>query len=258
MKIATWNVNSLRIRLDHVTRWLDAHQPDVLCLQETKVPDEHFPLDTFAERGYFAAFHGQKSYNGVAILARWKPADVVLGFDGHIHNDQMRVLTATLGDTRVTSVYVPNGADLKSEKFVFKREFFQHLIAFATAQAKKYPRYVICGDFNISHDERDVDDAARRAKQVMFTPDERAWLGTFMQQAGLADAFRQVNPQAGVFSWWDYRMWSLKPFKFGMRIDYLFASAALAPKIQAVEHFAAEREQSQPSDHIPILLTLEG
>jgi exodeoxyribonuclease-3 len=252
MKIVTWNINSLRLRMGHVTRFIDTVKPDVVCFQETKVEDGLFPIEPFAERGYFAAYHGQKSYNGVAIVARHKPVEVVFGFDGHIANDQSRVVAATVNGVRIISAYVPQGEALDSPKFAFKKEFYEQLTAYAAASATKYSKLVVCGDFNISADERDVDDAKRRGKQVMFTPDERAWLAHFAEAAGLKDAFRLVSDEAGIFSWWDYRMWAAAPFKVGMRIDYLFTSPALV--VKGVEHFKDERAVTQPSDHIPVMV----
>jgi exodeoxyribonuclease-3 len=254
MKIVTWNINSLRLRMAHVTRFIDTVKPDVICFQETKVEDSLFPLEAFAERGYFSAYHGQKSYNGVAIVARQKPQDVVFGFDGHIHNEQSRVVAATVGDVRIISAYVPQGEKLDSPKFAFKKEFYEHLTAYAAASGRKHSKLVVCGDFNISADERDVDDAKRRGKQVMFTPEEREWLRHFAETAGLKDSFRLVSDEAGVFSWWDYRQWAFAPYKIGMRIDYLFTSPALA--VKAVEHFKDERGLTQPSDHVPVMVDL--
>ncbi|HEX2859585.1 MAG TPA: exodeoxyribonuclease III [Alphaproteobacteria bacterium] len=257
MKIATWNVNSLRTRLSHVTRWLGTHKADVLCLQETKVEDSLFPLEALAEHGYFAAYHGQKSYNGVAIIARQKPTNVVFGFNGNIHNEQSRVIAATVGDTRIISAYVPQGESLDSPKFAFKQEFYVRLTEYAAEQAKLHPKLVVVGDFNISFDDRDVDDPKRRGKQVMFTPPEREWLGAFAQKANLSDAFRLVSDESGIFSWWDYRMWAAAPYKVGMRIDYVFVSEALKAKVKAVVHSKEERAELQPSDHIPVMAELE-
>jgi exodeoxyribonuclease-3 len=254
MKIVTWNINSLRLRMAHVTRFIDTVKPDVICFQETKVEDSLFPLEQFAERGYFAAYHGQKSYNGVAIVARQKPQEVVFGFDGFVHSDQSRVVAATIGETRIISAYVPQGEKLDSPKFAFKKEFYQHLTAYAAASAKKHGKLVVCGDFNISMDERDVDDAKRRGKQVMFTPEEREWLRHFAETAGLKDSFRLVSDEAGVFSWWDYRQWAFAPYKIGMRIDYLFTSPALT--VKRVEHFKDERGVVQPSDHVPVMVEI--
>ena len=260
MRIATWNVNSLRTRLNHVVRWLDEYRPDVLLLQETKVEDALFPHGPFSERGYTAATHGQKSYNGVAIVSRMPLADVAKGLPDRPEPDQCRLIAATVpgaaGPVRVVSAYVPNGSEVGSEKFDYKRVYYQRLQQYMKLEIGAHPRLVLGGDFNISADVRDVDDPAQREADVLFTPEERAWLSGLCEATGLADAFRLVSDEARVFSWWDYRNLAFQKNQ-GMRIDYLFVSPALAGRVGAVEHVRAERKQPQPSDHIPVLLTLE-
>ncbi|MBI1308259.1 MAG: exodeoxyribonuclease III [Proteobacteria bacterium] len=256
LKVATWNVNSLRIRLTHVLDWMEVAQPDVLCLQETKVEDSLFPHSAFTELGYHTACHGQKSYNGVALISRTPLQNVALGFNGHNLEEQTRVISATvetpLGPTRVISAYVPNGQALDSPKFAFKQAFYQHLTSHIQAEVKSHPNLILAGDFNIAADERDVVNPTRAAKDVLFTPQEREWLSQLQKQTGLADAFRQVSQEEHIFSWWDYRMFARTP-NTGMRIDYLFTSPALTPHLKAVQHFAEERRKTQPSDHIPVL-----
>lgn len=258
MKIASWNVNSLRTRLNHVTRWWDAEQPDVLLLQETKVSDELFPQAPFAERGLHLAIHGQKSYNGVAIVSRWPLADSEIGFHGDVFEDHARLISATVqhpsGGVRVASAYVPNGESTTSPKFIFKEAFYQHLTRWAEHEGKAFPRLVVGGDFNISADERDVDNPAKRGKECMFTPPEREWLRTFAGP-GLHDALRLTTDEAGLFSWWDYRSYAFVNNR-GMRIDYLFVSDALKDKVAKVTHHREERGREQPSDHIPIMVEL--
>lgn len=261
MRIATWNVNSLRIRLPHVTRWLDDYHPDVLLLQETKVEDAQFPHDAFSGRGYTAAIHGQKGYNGVAILSRHPLSGVVTGLPDLPEPAQCRLISATVGapsgPLRVLSAYLPNGGELHSEKFLYKRAYYARLQRHLKAEMAAHAGLVIGGDFNISADDRDVDDPVKRAADVLFTPEERQWLADFRKETGLADAFRLVSDEARVFSWWDYRDLAFQKNR-GMRIDYLFVSPALAPKVAAVAHIRAERKQPQPSDHIPVMLTLEA
>ncbi len=252
MKIATWNVNSLRIRMEHVLDWWDATQPDVLLLQETKVEDDKFPREPFAQRGLQLAIHGQKSYNGVAIVSRLPVTDVMHGFNGHIFNDHARVIAATVGGIRVASVYAPQGESTDSAKFAFKREFYQHIQQWVGGMAGQ--PLVAGGDFNIAADARDVDDPAKREGKCMFTPEERGWVED-LKKHNLHDAFRLVSDESGVFSWWDYRELAFQKNR-GLRIDYLFVSDALKPRVAGVTHFREERKRTQPSDHVPVLLEL--
>ena len=257
IKVASWNVNSIRTRLAHVTAWLQAHQPDALCLQETKVEDTLFPHESFKQIGYTAVAHGQKSYNGVAILSRHPLTNVVRGFNGHNVEEQSRVITATMQGIRLISAYVPNGESLKSPKFAFKQAFYRHLETYVGGQLAAHPNLVLTGDFNIAADERDVANPARAVKDVLFTPQEREWLQSLQTATGLKDAFRLVSQEANVYSWWDYRTYGRTPNN-GMRIDYAFVSGALAPRVESVQHCAEERRKTQPSDHVPVLLTLRA
>lgn len=253
MMIATWNVNSLRVRLSQLLDWLDTHRPEVVLLQETKVTNELFPLDELAERGYHVAMHGQKSYNGVAILSRLPLREVVVGFGGEDLAGQARVIAATLGKgaavRRVVSVYCVNGEALGSEKFALKEQFYARLTAYVQALAAQGVPLVVGGDFNIAADARDVDDVAKRAQDVLFTPQERGWLAEFGAQTGLVDALRVVNQDGGIFSWWDYRAGAVQAGR-GLRIDYLWVSPSL--KVDAVVHHKDLRLLVQPSDHIPV------
>ncbi len=259
IRVATWNVNSLRTRLPHVEGWLDTHSPDVLCLQETKVEDTLFPLETFTQRGLHVALHGQKSYNGVALVSKYPLEDVAMGFGAEnlpdIFAAQTRLIAATVQGIRIISAYVPNGESPTSEKFAFKEAFYGHLTTYVTRALQKYPKLVICGDFNIAADERDIANPERSVKQVLFTPQERQWLRDFQTTNNLTDSFRQTSQEGGVYSWYDYRTYGRNP-NTGARIDYLFTSPALTPHITAVEHHQPERTKPQPSDHIPVTLDL--
>lgn len=259
LKVATWNVNSLRTRLAHVLEWIDEHQPDVLCLQETKVEDALFPAEPFIERGLHLAIHGQKSYNGVALISRMPLEDVANGFGAEglpeIFGSQNRLIAATVNGVRIISAYVPNGESPTSEKFAFKEAFYQHLTAYVQRNLQTHSKLVICGDFNIAADERDIANPERSIKQVLFTPQEREWLTTFRTQNNLADSFRTIDDTPNIYSWYDYRTYGRNP-NTGARIDYLFTSPALTPHIKAVSHFQDERPKTQPSDHIPVLLEL--
>ncbi len=254
MHIATWNVNSLRTRLDHVLNWWDAHQPDVLCLQETKVLDENFPSAPFTERGLHIAMHGQKSYNGVATISRNPITDVVKGLPQAEINQQARVLTTTINNIIIINVYMPQGSEVGSEKFEYKRQMYAALHHYLHTQFTPDTPLILCGDMNIAHDERDVDDPGKRRGDTMFTAEEHAWLAQ-LENWGLADTFRLVSDQAGIFSWWDYRQLAFQKNR-GMRIDMLYATPPLHPRVQAVAHHRLERKKQQPSDHIPVMLTL--
>lgn len=255
IKVASWNVNSIRTRLPHLLAWLAENRPDALCLQETKVEDTLFPHAALQGSGYTAVAHGQKSYNGVAILSRHPLDEVVTGFNGHNVEEQSRVISATMNGIRLVSAYVPNGESLKSPKFLFKEAFYRHMVANMREQLQHHPSLVLMGDFNIAADERDVANPERASKGVLFTPQEREWLHGLQQSTGLKDAFRLVSQEANVYSWWDYRTYGRAPAS-GMRIDYAFVSPALASRVQAVTHCAEERTKPQPSDHVPVLLTL--
>jgi exodeoxyribonuclease-3 len=255
IEVASWNVNSVRTRMPRIQAWLNEAKPTILCLQETKVEDALFPTEAFTSLGYNVVFHGQKSYNGVAILSREPLTDTILGFGGNNLNEQSRVITATTCGLRIINAYVPNGEALTSPKFAFKEEFYRHLTEYTATQLAAHPKLVLCGDFNIAADDRDVANPARAVKDVLFTPAEQAWLQTLRENIPLNDSFRLVSEEAGVFSWWDYRSYARNP-NAGMRIDYLFTSPALKPHVTAVTHDLAERTQTQPSDHVPVTLKL--
>lgn len=260
MRIATWNVNSIRIRLTHLTEWLAAAQPDVVLLQETKVENSLFPAATFTDLGYYVAAHGQKSYNGVAILSRTPLSEVMPGFAGIDHAGQARVLSATVaspaGPLRLVNAYVVNGETTDSPKFEQKREFYAALAANLAVQAGTYANLVLAGDFNVAADERDVDDVKRRTGKVLFTEAERGWFEGVKQAAGLHDALRLKTDAAGMFSWWDYREAATEHNR-GLRIDYVLVSEPLKSRLKAVRHDTAERWKAQPSDHIPVVAELE-
>lgn len=258
-KVATWNVNSLRLRLPQVLAWLEEHQPTALLLQETKVEDALFPLAALQAAGWHAAYHGQKSYNGVAILARTQPTDVQLGFTTNptATEGQSRVIAATVNGVRLLNLYLPQGEATDSPKFAFKERIYQALTTELTTLAAQYPAFIASGDYNISADERDVPIPAKKAeKQVMFTPAEQAWLQQVQNQSGLRDALRLVTQDAGIYSWFDYRMYGRAPHN-GWRIDYHLVSPTLQPKVRNVTHHTAVRALPQPSDHIPVVLELD-
>ncbi len=258
-KAATWNVNSLRLRLPQVLQWLTEYQPDALLLQETKVEDALFPHAELLQAGWHAAFTGQKSYNGVAILARTPPANPTYGFlsNPSATVGQARVMAATVAGVRLLNLYLPQGEATDSPKFAYKEAMYAALTPEVTALATEYPQLIVAGDFNIAADARDVPvDAKRAEKQVMFTPAEQGWLQNFQAQSGLRDALRLINQDAGIYSWYDYRMYARAPHH-GWRIDYHMLSPALAPKVKQVTHHTAVRALVQPSDHVPVMVELE-
>ena len=252
--IATWNVNSIRARLDRALAWLDAHQPDDLCLQETKVTDDKFPEAVFAEKGYHTAFWGQKSYNGVAILARTPPEDVQRGFGALATegdpDEEARLLAATVGGVRIYSCYVPNGKVMGSPAAAAKLLWLTKLGKILDTHAAG-DLFAVCGDFNIAWDERDVHDPAFWRTQVLYHPSMQEALHA-LAGSRLIDTFRQHHEEAEKYSWWDYRMLGF-PKNKGLRIDYVFASEALSATCTEASIDRNERKGKVPSDHAPVL-----
>lgn len=254
-KIATWNVNSLRVRLPHVLEWLNTTKPDVLALQETKLIDADFPLLAIQEAGYSAIFSGQKTYNGVAILVnkeiqRENVTDVFTDIPELI-DPQRRVLGALLGDIRVLNVYVPNGERVTSEKYQYKLAWLKKVDAFLKNELIKHPKVIVLGDFNIAPDEIDVYDPQFWNGQVLFSQPERHAFKEILQ-AGFADCFRQVNPEVKNYSWWDYRLNAYKR-NLGLRIDHILASRTLASSCAKCYIDKIPRAWERPSDHAPVV-----
>ena len=251
MKVATWNVNSLRVRLPHVLKWLEREQPDLLALQETKLKDEEFPADTFRDYGYVATFSGQAAYNGVAILSREPPTEISLGLGGHYPDEQKRVLGATFGSLRLWCLYVPNGQSVESDKYRYKLEWLAALRASLEAELARYPSLVLVGDFNIAPDDRDVHKPAAWVGKVQCTPAERAALGAICE-LGLSDVFRLFAQPEKVFSWWDYRGVAFRRNQ-GLRIDLVLASRALSQTCSGCRIDKEPRGWERPSDHVPVV-----
>lgn len=247
MKIATWNVNSLGVRLPQVLAWLAQHQPDVLCLQELKLADAAFPHEAFAQAGWYAVWHGQKTYNGVAIISR-TPAEAVEKNPHWPTDTHSRVLAASYQGTRVISIYVPNGQSLDSDKYRYKLDWLTAFGDWLQTTMIDHPRLVVAGDFNIAPSDQDVHDPARWAGGVLVSAPERAawqrWLAY-----GLQDAIRQLYPDQPCFSWWDYRGGSLRR-NHGLRIDHILLSTACVVQTGGVDLLA--RQQERPSDHAPV------
>jgi exodeoxyribonuclease-3 len=251
LKVATWNVNSLRVRLPHVLKWLEREQPDVLALQETKLKDDEFPADAFRDYGYFATFSGQSAYNGVALLSREAPASVSFGLGSHYADEQKRVLGATFGSLRVFSLYVPNGQSVESDKYRYKLEWLAALRQFLEAELAAHPELLLVGDFNIAPDDRDVHNPAAWQNQVLCTPAERAALAA-LYELGLSDAFRLFPQAEKLYSWWDYRGIAFRRNQ-GLRIDLVLASRALSQRCRGCRIDKEPRGWERPSDHVPVV-----
>ena len=250
LKIASWNVNSLNVRLPQVLAWSAAARPDVLALQETKLTDDRFPVAELREAGYHSLFSGQKTYNGVAILSRDVAVDPVTDIPG-LDDHQRRILAATVGDVRVVNLYVVNGGEVGSKKFDYKLRWLQGVTGWLAGELRKHPKMVVLGDFNIAPDDRDVYDPAEWREKILCSTPEREALGRILD-LGLRDTFRLFDQAPGVFSWWDYRM-NMFRRKLGLRIDLLLASEAMAQRCTASYVDLEPRRQERPSDHAPVI-----
>lgn len=257
MRITSWNVNSLRSRLERVQAWLERHQPDVLCLQETKCSDPDFPSAALAEVGYQAVFTGQENgLNGVAILSREEPEDVLAVLPGRDEDTHKRFLSARVGGVRVIDVYVPNGQALGSDAFFYKLDWLGRLQAHLVGQHSPQEPLVLLGDFNITPDDRDVWDPEGWKGSIHCSPHERRAL-TYLEGWGLRDAQRLLSEEGGIFTWFDYRD-TVKELDTsrGLRIDLIYVSEPLQPRVQSVDVDYEERAGEKPSDHAPVTLTL--
>ena len=253
MKLATWNVNSLNVRLSHVLDWIAKHRPDVVCLQETKLEDAKFPADVLREAGYQALFSGQRTYNGVAILTRAAATEPQKGIPG-LEDAQQRVLSATVSGVRVVCVYVPNGENLESPKFQYKMGWLAALRAWLVGELVRHPKLVVAGDYNIAPEPRDVHDPAVWENKIHFTPPEREALHALFG-IGLADAFRLFEQPERSYTWWDYRLMAFRR-KWGLRIDHVLLSPALVPLCTSCAIDIEPRRLERPSDHAPVIAEL--
>lgn len=251
MKLATWNVNSVTARLPLVVKWLEVTRPDVLCLQETKCTDDKFPSDTFAELGYKSETFGQKTYNGVAILSRAPLRLVQRGFPDDDDTAHARLLAATTGGVRIVNVYIPNGAFVGSDKYFFKLDWMRRLRAFFDEGYKKRELVLVCGDFNVAPEERDVHDPRQWKGKILFSRREREALSV-IKDWGFEDAFRLHTEEGGHFSWWDYRAGSFRR-NAGLRIDHIWTSEKLAADCTASWIDKEPRSWERPSDHTPVV-----
>ncbi len=248
MKLATWNVNSLKVRLPHLLEWLAANPVDVVCLQETKQQDADFPHAELQAAGYHSVFSGQKTYNGVAILSREPVSDVQYGIPD-FEDEQKRVIAATVGGIRVVCVYIPNGQEVGSDKYQYKLKWLGALTAWLKVELARHPKLALLGDYNIAPEDRDVyDPVAWKGNVLVSEPERAAFQG--MLQLGLVDTFRMFEQEEKSYSWWDYRMMAFRR-NMGLRIDHILVSSGL--KCKACHIDKAPRKLERPSDHTPVV-----
>ncbi len=254
MKLATWNVNSLKVRLPHLLDWVGRERPDVVCLQETKTEDANFPVQELQQAGYQSLFTGQKTYNGVAILTRVPVSETVSAMPSFA-DEQKRVLAATVDGVRVISVYVPNGESVESEKYRYKLSWLAALQQWLKHELERHPQLALLGDYNIAPEERDVHDPRLWEGKVLFSAPERAAFHGLLG-LGLKDSFRLFEQPDKSFSWWDYRMNAFKR-NLGLRIDHILLSQELAGRARASRIDKDMRALERPSDHAPVVTELE-
>lgn len=256
MRIATWNVNSLRVRLPRVEEWISDVRPDVVCLQETKLAEDAFPHLAFEQLGYESVHHGQGQWNGVAIVSRVGLTDAVRGFaDGSPADPEARLVTATCGGVRISSVYVPNGRSLDDPHYTYKLSWMARLLEHLRANESADSPLVVTGDFNIAPDDRDVYDPAKFVGATHVSEPERDALRA-LESWGLSDVFRQFHDEAGLYSWWDYRSGDFHQGR-GLRIDLILATRPVADRARWSMVDRNARKGQQPSDHAPVLVDLD-
>ena len=255
MLIATWNVNSIRARDERVRAWLALRKPDVVCLQELKVEDEKFPRAEYEAAGWHLALHGQRTYNGVAILSRLPLEDVTRGLDDGEDDAQARLIAATVGGVRVLCAYAPNGDSLGSEKYQYKLRWFSRLRRHLDARYTAQTPLALLGDLNVAPEARDVHDPPKWESTVLYAPEIRAALEKSVRSWGFIDAFRQ-HEQGKVFSWWDYRAGAFRKDQ-GLRIDHVYVTESLAKRTRGARVDREERVGETPSDHAPVIVELE-
>jgi exodeoxyribonuclease-3 len=249
-KIATWNVNSLKVRLGHVLDWLASEKPDVLALQETKTVDENFPAEQIEAAGYRVSFAGQKTYNGVATLSLSPGQEIATDLPG-LDDPQRRILASTIDEVRVLNVYVPNGQEVGSEKYAYKLDWLEKLGDYLEGELSRHARLVVLGDFNIAPDDRDVHDPEEWRGKILCSDGERAALGALLD-LGLSDLFRRFDQEERLFSWWDYRRLAFRR-NHGLRIDLILGSKALAEACTCCRIDKEPRRLERPSDHTPVV-----
>ncbi|MGE0142742.1 MAG: exodeoxyribonuclease III [Planctomycetota bacterium] len=250
MRIVTWNVNSVRARLPRLLEWLGTHRPDVVCLQETKVIDESFPREYIEDAGYDVVMHGQKSYNGVAILAKHRLEDVVKGFPDDPPEAQARAIAATVGGFRILNLYVPNGDTVGHEKYHYKLAWLERLRSYLQSSFDPADSLIVCGDFNITFDDRDVHDPDAWRDKILCSVPERELLESLIE-FGLTDALRRFHEEGGIYTWWDQRRRAYSRDD-GLRIDHVLLGTAAMSQCTAVEVDRAAAGGPGASDHAPV------
>lgn len=253
-KVASWNVNSLKVRLSQVIEWLSQTNTDVLALQETKCIDENFPVDSIRELGYEVCFSGQKTYNGVAIISKKPGTDVVTDIP-NLDDPQRRIIAATIGNIRLINLYVPNGSTLESDKYQYKLDWLEKVHTFVENELKHHENLIVVGDFNIAPEDIDVHDPEEWEGQVLVSPPERNKLQDIMA-LGLYDAYRGMHPDEQAFTWWDYRAAGFRRNR-GLRIDHIFVSLPLNQQLISCSIDRDMRKKERPSDHAPIMAELK-
>ncbi len=256
MLIATWNVNSIRTRLSQIIDWISQINPDILCLQETKVMDDNFPFEPFEKLGYSVEVFGQKSYNGVAIISKIKGENIIKGFNGCLESDQKRLISADINGIKVINVYVPNGSSLESEKFEYKIKWLSNLASFLDEQEKKGELICLLGDFNIAPSNIDIHDPKKYEGGIMASDIERKALNNVLK-GRLIDSFRIFEQNTGHWSWWDYRNNAYELNK-GWRIDHIYISKELTSKLKSSVIDSLPRSNTRPSDHAPVMINIES
>lgn len=255
MKIATWNVNSMNVRQPQVTEWLQAHDPDILVLQEIKQLTEKFPGEALLELGYHSIANGQKTYNGVAVISKEIPNSPILELPD-FEDPQRRVLACSIGDVRVIDLYVPNGSEVGSEKYAYKLEWLSSLKRFLQAELQQHENVVVLGDFNIAPADADVYDPEKWGDAILCSPKEREALNAVLE-LGLSDVFRKFEQPENMFSWWDYRAAGFRR-NAGLRIDLILTSAAMTERCTASYVDKEPRAWERPSDHAPVVAVFGG
>jgi exodeoxyribonuclease-3 len=255
MILATWNVNSIRVRMPRLLDWLRRRQPDIVCLQETKVVDPDFPAEAIRACGYQCLVSGQKTYNGVAILSLLPAENPVSALPGDPSDEERRFLAATFGGVRVINIYAPNGGEVGTPKYEFKLRWYDRLRAYLESDKGPGIPLALCGDFNVAPEDRDVWDPERWRGQILFSEPEKAALAKVVG-CGLTDALRMHHPEGGLYTWWDYRAGAFHR-GWGLRIDHILLSASLAERCVEVEIDRDERKGEKPSDHAPVLAKFE-
>lgn len=250
MRIANWNVNSLRIRLPQVLDWLSSRQPDILALQETKIEDAHFPQEAIQAAGFHVVFSGQKTYNGVALISRQPITDCTTDLPS-LEDDQRRLIAATIGQVRVVNLYVPNGSEVGSDKYFYKLEWLDRAIEYVRGQLENHPYLAVLGDFNIAPEDRDVYNPEGWREKILCSTLEREAFRRFLA-SGLEDAFRLFEQPEGSYSWWDYRAAGFRR-NHGLRIDHILVSKPLSRSCILSEIDKTPRRLERPSDHAPVL-----